>query len=75
MGDQGIVPFLTQLTILATALIGAASGLIGMVTSLRNKRAIQAVHIELNSRLSELLEAKVGEAHAAGMTEEREGRR
>jgi hypothetical protein len=43
-----------------------------LLASLKNKKAIQEVHLSVNSRLTQLLEAVGKAAHAEGMAEGRE---
>lgn len=55
--------------ILATqglALVGAA---VGIIQSLRNRKAIQEVHFLVNSRLTELLTITKASSHAEGRLE------
>ncbi len=40
-----------------------------LLASLRNKKAIQEIHLSVNSRLSQLIEAVGKAAHAEGMAE------
>ena len=59
-----IAAFLTQIATLATAALAFRA-------SLKNKQAIQEVHVSLNSRLTDLLAVTKSDAHQAGVTEGR----
>jgi hypothetical protein len=54
------------------AWIIAIATLAGVLINLWNGKKIAGVHYLINSRMTELLEARVGEAHAAGKEEGRE---
>jgi hypothetical protein len=55
--------------ILATQGLTLLAALISFIQSSRNAKAIQEVHISLNSRLSELLKETEKSSHAAGLAE------
>ncbi len=48
------------------AIISATPGLLAWWSSRKNSKAIQEVHLSINSRMTELLKAAKGEATAAG---------
>ena len=48
-------------------LITAFCAVMAAVTTLMTARAVRVVHIMMNSRLTELLAARTGEAHAEGV--------
>jgi hypothetical protein len=62
--------------VITVALIAAApptmTALVALLVALRTKAAIADVHVELNHRLSQLLETTGQVEHAAGVTQERE---
>jgi sensor histidine kinase regulating citrate/malate metabolism len=67
-----------ELEKLCVALGGLAtlgSAIAALVASLRNATKIKGLHDQLNSRLTELVEAVRASAHEAGAKEERERER
>ena len=52
---------------IAPTLLAAGS----FITSLRNRTKLDALHVDINSRLTELLKAREAEGHAAGVEQER----
>lgn len=55
--------------ILATALVTFATAALSLYASWRNGQDIQAIHISINSRMDELLQATKDRAHAEGVIE------
>ncbi len=61
------------MTFTELALLLNASAAVGaMIMSIRNGRKIQNVHVDLNSRLSELLKITHDSAFSAGIKQERD---
>jgi hypothetical protein len=52
-------------------IITAGAALVGAIAALLSRRRIQQLKIEINSRMSELLELTKTSAHAAGMEDAR----
>ena len=51
------------------AVVAAGAAVIGAVRSFFNARAIQEVHLSVNSRLDQLLNATSAKAHSDGVVE------
>ena len=58
--------------IVIAALPGTIAALGALITSLRNASKIQEVHLSVNSRLTELINATKIASHAEGLAEGRE---
>ena len=64
MSYAEVFGLITQVIILITALAGLWRGV-------RNADHLHKIHLELNSRLTELIVASKAEGHGAGVAEER----
>lgn len=64
---------MTDWTPIVVAFIVALPGFLAWLSSRRNAKSIQQIHISINSRMDELLKSARGEAtekgHAAGLKE------
>jgi len=58
-----------------TSLISAVAALGAVVVSAINSRKINAVHVDINSRMSQLLEVSGNAAHAEGVMQGRKDQR
>src|SRR5580698_7149835 len=63
---------LTILLNILAAVMPSIAGLMAMITSLRNAKKIQEVHLSLNGRLTQLLTSTKLEGQSEGRKEERE---
>lgn len=55
--------------VLVTSSLTLVTAFISLVLGIKNKKAIQEVHVSLNSRLTQLLQKTEESAHAAGKAE------
>ena len=58
--------------ILATQTVTLIAAIIGIVSSKKNKAAIQEVHVSINSRMDELLKLTAAASKAEGIKEQKE---
>lgn len=71
--DTGLINFNTAIWVaLITAIPGTLVALLALVQIFRSKKAIQEVHLSINSRMDELLKSARGEAKAQGKEEGRQ---